>query len=77
MAVSSVLSASWGAVTVCSVSHVPVVKVSDPSLRVTLSSLVPTATVTVPVGWVASRTVKVFVEPSVTVSVVADTVTVG
>ena len=57
-------------VTVCAVFQVPVVKVSDVSLKVTSVLSLARVTVTSPVGSVASCTVKVPDAPSFTVSAV-------
>ena len=71
-------SSAAATVTVWVVFQVEVLKLSDEAPRVTL--LLPvlvSVTVTSAVGWVASRTVKVLVAPSVTVSVLADRVRPG
>ena len=84
VAVSSVVSASSAAatVTVWAVFQVVVVNVSVfwvPGVLASVSAMVTSPpplklTVTLAVGWLPSRTVKVLVLPSVTVRVVADRV---
>ena len=79
VAVSSFGSPSSAAVavTVCVVLQSVLVKVKEVSESVTSVLLLPSVTVTSPVGLVVRRTVKVLVEPSPTVSVTGETVMPG
>ena len=82
---SASLSSAAATVTVWVVDQSDVVKVSVVWLPWVLASvstitsllLLPRRTVTVAVGWVARRAVKVVLEPSSTDSVAEDTVTAG